>query len=475
MGSVDDPLEAEADRVADGVLQMPEPDATGATATAAGERRVQRRAELGASGGAPAAPPIVERTLSEGGGRPLGPGIRAYFEPRFGLDFSEVRVHTGARAEASARAVNAQAYTVGRDIVLGAGRYAPEGIEGRRLLAHELAHVAQAGGARPRAGTQEATTPLLGARAAPQVRRFSDPPSQDEIRSTLIQLDGLSIHDQLEAFEHDHASEIEVLRSNLAHFRGDIFEERLLATMSAVQLRGHITPQDFQKQFKSILDVVEAKGPGQVAEIAAYLKLGKNEKMVQPAGPGDAVIVGKKTYLVVEDRVRVKNDSNTSPAWRNNNPGNITVAKSNPAAWALDGCYKDKNTEGRFAIFKSYEAGFAGAKKWAEKQSKKTISRYFNDYSPDTESTNDPSGYAEKVAAAVGLTVDDTVQRVIDLGRLDTFVKKQQEVEGWVEGDTYSLFDAKLPPEVVAATRAYLDLSAAVATQKEIDEANKGP
>jgi len=66
-------------------------------------------------------------------------------ETRFGQDFSHVRVHTDARAADSARAVNARAYTVGRDIVFGRGEYAPESDGGRRVLAHELTHVAQHG------------------------------------------------------------------------------------------------------------------------------------------------------------------------------------------------------------------------------------------------------------------------------------------------------------------------------------------
>ncbi len=67
-------------------------------------------------------------------------------ERRFGHDFSRVRVHTDAAAEQSARDVNAHAYTVGTDIVFGAGRYAPGSGEGRRLLAHELTHVVQQSG-----------------------------------------------------------------------------------------------------------------------------------------------------------------------------------------------------------------------------------------------------------------------------------------------------------------------------------------
>ncbi len=64
-------------------------------------------------------------------------------EPRFGYDFSKVRVHTDARAAESAQAVNASAYTVGRNVVFGTGQYVPETHEGRRLLGHELTHVVQ--------------------------------------------------------------------------------------------------------------------------------------------------------------------------------------------------------------------------------------------------------------------------------------------------------------------------------------------
>jgi hypothetical protein len=67
-------------------------------------------------------------------------------EARFGHDFGRVRVHTDTRAAESARAVNALAYTVGRDVVFGAGRYTPETGEGERLVAHELAHVVQQAG-----------------------------------------------------------------------------------------------------------------------------------------------------------------------------------------------------------------------------------------------------------------------------------------------------------------------------------------
>jgi hypothetical protein len=100
-------------------------------------------------------PPIVGDVLRSSG-QLLDPTTRAFMESRFGHDFSRVRVHTDARAAESARAVNAHAYTVGRDIIFAAGEYAPETTNGRRLLAHELVHVMQQN---PNASTAEASTP----------------------------------------------------------------------------------------------------------------------------------------------------------------------------------------------------------------------------------------------------------------------------------------------------------------------------
>ena len=94
------------------------------------------------------APPIVHAALRSPG-RPLDAAARAALEPRLGADFSHVRVHTDAQAAASARSVNALAYTVGRDVVFGAGQYAPSTRAGQRLLAHELTHVIQQGTASP--------------------------------------------------------------------------------------------------------------------------------------------------------------------------------------------------------------------------------------------------------------------------------------------------------------------------------------
>lgn len=88
------------------------------------------------------APPIVRDALRSSG-QPLDAATRAFMEPRFGHDFSGVRVHTNAQAAASARAENAHAYTIGKDIFFEAGKFSPSTDRGRELLAHELTHVAQ--------------------------------------------------------------------------------------------------------------------------------------------------------------------------------------------------------------------------------------------------------------------------------------------------------------------------------------------
>lgn len=78
-----------------------------------------------------------------GGGKSLPPPVRADLEPRFGADFGQVRVHTDARAASTAKAMQARAFTVGRDVAFGAGEYSPTTTSGKKLLAHELTHVVQ--------------------------------------------------------------------------------------------------------------------------------------------------------------------------------------------------------------------------------------------------------------------------------------------------------------------------------------------
>ena len=86
---------------------------------------------------------VVDRALAAGEGRPLEPDVRRFMEARLGADLRPVRLHTGPAATASTRSLDADAYTVGEDVVFREDRYAPGTTAGRRMLAHELAHVVQ--------------------------------------------------------------------------------------------------------------------------------------------------------------------------------------------------------------------------------------------------------------------------------------------------------------------------------------------
>ena len=139
IGASHDPLELEADRVANQVMAAPAHSAVRGTPP-----RIQRFSGQ-ATGQTGTAPASVDQVLASPA-RPLEPALRQDMEQRFGYDFSRVRVHSGAASENSARDVNAHAYTAGHDIVFGAGKFAPQSCEGRRLIAHELTHIVQQSG-----------------------------------------------------------------------------------------------------------------------------------------------------------------------------------------------------------------------------------------------------------------------------------------------------------------------------------------
>jgi hypothetical protein len=151
IGAPDSPEEREADRVAAEVMRMPDgagPVAIGSyspvlhrkCAACSEEEEQIHRSATGEGPGT--APPIVNEVL-QSSGHSIDPVTREFMEARFGQDFSGVRVHSDAKAAKSAADVDAQAYTVGQNVVFGAARYAPRTTEGQELLAHELSHVVQ--------------------------------------------------------------------------------------------------------------------------------------------------------------------------------------------------------------------------------------------------------------------------------------------------------------------------------------------
>ena len=184
VGQPNDIYEQEADRIADTVMQMPEPLVQRQTGKEKEEEREkppiqaktitpiqvltlqrqddeeEREEELKRKekeeeeetlqskeipSTVPKVTPSIESRIHalKEGGQPLSESVRAFFEPRFGVDFSGVRVHADSNASRLAKSVHAKAFTVGKDVVFGIGQYAPNTWEGQRLLAHELAHTLQ--------------------------------------------------------------------------------------------------------------------------------------------------------------------------------------------------------------------------------------------------------------------------------------------------------------------------------------------
>jgi hypothetical protein len=146
-----DRSESRRERTGSRRVEVPSParDSEESPASHRGPAAVQRlqraagnRAVAQLLGGEQERSPVLD-VVGRGGGAPLEPAIRSDMSQRFGLDFSGVRVHTDAAASDSAAAVQAQAYTVGNEIVFGRGAYSPGTPEGRHRIAHELTHVVQ--------------------------------------------------------------------------------------------------------------------------------------------------------------------------------------------------------------------------------------------------------------------------------------------------------------------------------------------
>jgi hypothetical protein len=174
IGAVNDPLERKADVAADRVMHMAEPQLSPSGLPAlrrkcadceANEHALQREGTSETAAPAATAPPAVDAVLSQPG-RPLDAVTHDFMGRGFGADFGDVRIHTDTEAAQSAAAVHARAYTVGSNIVFGAGQFDPAGAGGRHLLAHELAHV-----------VQQRETPSLTVRRAPP---GDEPPQRDQ-------------------------------------------------------------------------------------------------------------------------------------------------------------------------------------------------------------------------------------------------------------------------------------------------------
>jgi hypothetical protein len=196
IGQPGDMYEQEADRVAEQVMRMPEPEMQRQEEeekdlihtkplvnqiTPLVQMQVEEEELLQAKNREMETPEVTHDLESQinaikGGGRPLAESERAYFEPRFGVDFSRVRVHTDAKAAESTQVVNARAYTVGQDVVFGAGQYIPTTTRGKKIIAHELMHVVQQSGVCGKQRSSNYNSPATG---LVQLEATSRPTSQN--------------------------------------------------------------------------------------------------------------------------------------------------------------------------------------------------------------------------------------------------------------------------------------------------------
>ena len=142
VGQLGDIYEQEADRVAEQVMRMPEQKVQRHSQDEKEEEGIYLK-EL--PGQIPKVTPNLEARINaiRGSGQPLPESVRAFFEPRFGYDFSQVRVQTDSEADTLSRALNARAFTTGQDVFFRQGEYNPGSSSGRELMAHELTHVVQ--------------------------------------------------------------------------------------------------------------------------------------------------------------------------------------------------------------------------------------------------------------------------------------------------------------------------------------------
>ena len=266
-----DHYEQEADRISQQVMRMPEPQLQRACACGGAcpkcqmeqpgreHESLQTKRVQASDTGQIAAPPIVHEVIRSPG-QPLDPAARAFMEPRFGHDFSHVRVHADESAEMSARTINAHAYTVGNDIVFGHGRFDFNGTEGRRLIAHELTHVVQQSAEH---ASGAAARQLAGAGV---LQRKDDPKASPKATS------GVDLHGANLSGHNLHGAHLSDANLNDAHLNGANLNDAHLnganlsgahlngAHLRGADLNGAIVTQEQLDKAKSLRDATMPDG-----------------------------------------------------------------------------------------------------------------------------------------------------------------------------------------------------------------------
>lgn len=299
----------------------------------------------------------------------------------------------------------------------------------------------------------------------------------DEIEK--IESEKLDINDLLKRCAALDAGQRDRMITKVGDHAATIHEERQLACLLAAKFKGVMLRADFYNTYHEVLERLDPGpkgGPGQMDAVLDYVGkavLGKmdyngveiDRRGINKAGlqgaPGSSIMVDKTVYVVVDEGVQFKTGDEGGPAGRNNNPGNITVDDNAKDAWDADiGAYRGRSTDGRFAVFPTYERGRAGAKAWAARHQSLSLLDYFKQYAPKSEKGNDPDKYARTVAEAVGAvdgapaTSATPVGAIIKAGAMEAFVNGQEKAEGFTQANVTLVkwpdiaADPKLPQAV---------------------------
>jgi hypothetical protein len=143
INSPNDKYEQEADKVAEQVMRMPEQTVQRKCAKCNEEDEMIQTKSQGDSGKIATSGLMNQIQNTKGNGQMMDANTRSFMEPRFGMDFSKVKIHSDNRAAGMSQGINAKAFTVGQDIYFNNGAYSPGSVDGKKLLAHELTHVMQ--------------------------------------------------------------------------------------------------------------------------------------------------------------------------------------------------------------------------------------------------------------------------------------------------------------------------------------------
>jgi len=344
-GRANDPREQEADRIADEVMRM---QATAPTPTSH-SAHVSPKVATGEEANAkplratqPAARELEGHIASQlrarhSAGSPLPKPRRDFFEARLGYDFTGIRIHADSHAATFAAAADARAFTLGQDIVFGAGEYAPDTGRGTRLLAHELAHVVQQQGSPASIQRQPATNddPFApgGVYEQLNILREGSLPLADYDTPELRQL---SIPDRRAAVQTLRFQRKMAAIAKL----GDLKDKRAVAALVAVvEDKLFVAPKDFEPLQKSLLQKEAVVALGKIGGPVALAKLGdllksKDTKERSLATGGYSVAAGGQAATDLLTALQQETDPGVK-AQIISALGNIGGALSNPEKEAI--------------------------------------------------------------------------------------------------------------------------------------------